>query len=99
MQDFNSNLLPDLDLAEVTEKEFSLWTYKNSDQDYLTILLNTCSYEGRIRDRIERDIENLNMEEGEYYLLVAKLLDAQVDRITAGFNYSQTDILNHLRKL
>lgn len=98
MENFNPHLLPDIDQAGVSETDLSTWTYQYTHQDYLTSLLNTSSYEGRMKDMIERDIDG-NMEQDEYYALLFNLQNSQVDRISGGFNYSQTDILNHLRLL
>lgn len=44
--------------------------------------------------------ENWNeFTEIEYYSIIEKLRQTEVDPITSGLNYNQTDILNHLKKL
>jgi hypothetical protein len=35
----------------------------------------------------------------EYWTIISKLKESQLDPITSGQNYNQTDILNHIRKL
>ena len=35
----------------------------------------------------------------EYYSIIEKLKESQLDPITSGQNYNQTDILTHLKKL
>lgn len=51
-------------------------------------------------DRLEFINENWNeFTEQEYYRLIDYLKDNQMDAITSGFNYNQTDIRKHLKKL
>lgn len=99
MEEFNSNNLPDLDQLEDSGQELTAWVYRAGNQDYLLHLLHTSSYEGRMRERIERDIDNNSMGEDEYYALLENLQNAQVDRISSGMSYSQGDILIHLKAL
>lgn len=37
--------------------------------------------------------------ETEYFRLVKELNDSQLDKISNGFSYNQTEILKHLKKL
>lgn len=50
--------------------------------------------------RVDYINENWNeFTEIEYYDLIGKLKDNELDPITQGRNYNQTDIRNHLNKL
>jgi len=50
--------------------------------------------------RVEYINENWNeFTEQEYYDLIQHLKDNELDPITQGRNYNQTDIKNHLKKL
>ena len=44
--------------------------------------------------------ENWNeFTEMEYYSMIDKLKESELDPVTSGLNYNQTDILKHLKKL
>lgn len=51
-------------------------------------------------DRIEYIDKNWNeFTEIEYYAIISNLKQSQLDPITSGQNYNQTDILKHINKL
>lgn len=51
-------------------------------------------------NRIDYIDNNWNeFTELEYWTIISKLKESQLDPITSGQNYNQTDILNHIRKL
>ena len=51
-------------------------------------------------NRLDYINENWNeFTEIEYYFIIEKLKESELDPVTMGFNYNQTDIKNHLKKL
>lgn len=53
-----------------------------------------------IKERLFVIDSNWNeFNEMEYYVILDMLKLSQVDKISNGMNYSQTEIINHLRKL
>lgn len=86
-----------INISEI-DQDFDEWYYEDYMQDYLLSLLSTSTFE---RQRfIEMEInERLWMNKAVYDKLLTMLLNNQLDRITSGLPYSQTDILKHLRKL
>lgn len=82
------------------DQALSEWQYEAYSQDYLQSLLDTSTYEGRCRDSLEYEINDIkNMTKETYDKILFKLYNNQLDRITSGLMYSATDILKHLRKL
>lgn len=84
----------------ISEQDGNEWTYAHRMENHLQSLLDTSTFEGRLKEMIAleiNDTENMNKE--NYDKLQFKLFTNQLDRIPAGLNYSQTDILKHLRKL
>lgn len=75
------------------------WHYESYLQDYLQGLLNMSTYEGKAREGLEIAINNINMTKEEYDKISFNLFNNQLDRISSGLPYSQTDILKHLKKL
>lgn len=54
----------------------------------------------RIRNRItEIDTDWNEFTEQEYYMILEDLRNSQIDKISNGLSYNQTEIRNHLRKL
>ena len=67
---------------------------------YLIESLEQCSSLDVDWTRLDYINENWNeFTEMEYYDLIEKLKDNELDPITHGRNYNQTDIKNHLNKL
>ena len=53
-----------------------------------------------IRDRVISIDSNWNAETSqEYFQIIDRLKDSKIDPIAFGFNYKQTDILNHIKSL
>lgn len=75
------------------------WIYEGYLQDYLQGLLDTSSYESRARENIERMINDNDMTKEVYDKLAFDLNSNQLDRISSGLTYNQTDIKKHLRKI
>jgi hypothetical protein len=67
---------------------------------YLIESLEECSSLDVDWTRLDYINENWNeFTEMEYYDLIQKLKDNELDPVTQGRNYNQTDIRNHLKKL
>lgn len=77
----------------------TVWNYDHHLQDYLESLLSTSTYEGKAREGIERMVNDNGLSEEDYYKISFDLFNNQLDRITSGLTYNQTDIIKHLRKL
>lgn len=88
------------EMINITEQDqLQEWQYEYGYHDYLLSLLSTSTFEGRLKEQIEREINDTeNMSKEMYDRIVFKLYSNQLDRITSGLNYSATDILKHLRK-
>lgn len=72
-------------------------TATSGQEDYIMSLLNTSSYDHEQRAYIEKRVEaGLTKDEAEK--LITDLSNNQLDRISAGLNYSQTDIKNKIDK-
>lgn len=71
----------------------SLWLLSSIDS-----LIAGASITQEEKERLEKtDFESMDLE--EVYKVVNYLKDRQLDPIAYGFNYSQTDIIKHLKKL
>lgn len=82
------------------DNELIEWEYEGYQQDYLQSLLNTSTFEGKVLDRLENEINDIkNMDKNNYDKILFTLYTNQLDRITSGLPYSQTDLTKHLRKL
>lgn len=84
-------------ISELDNQLEEKWEYDWGKQDYLLSLLNESVFEGRLKDKIERDI-NEDMNQETYDKIVFNLFSNQLDRISAGLPYSATDIIKHLRR-
>lgn len=99
MDNFNPELLPDIEQAEALP-DLAVWIYERQGQEYLLTLLDNSSFEGRCREGMERNINDIDgMTEEEYYRITTQLHSNQTDPIISGRNYSASDIKRHLRKL
>lgn len=88
-------------MINITEHDSQLqeWQYDYTYHDYLLSLLSTATFEGRLKDQIENEINDTeNMTKEIYDRTLFNLSSNQLDRITSGLNYSATDIVKHLRK-
>lgn len=82
-----------------SQEDVSVWEYTWNMQDHLTSLLQTSSYGSPYRESIERDIDNMNMDEDEYHALLFSLQSNQMDPVSHRGNlYNQKDINRHLRR-
>jgi len=72
--------------------------YTSQKQDYLLSLLDSSSFEGKHRDAVERDIQRDSVGFAEFNTLKQDLINAQVDRIDAGFPYNASDIRRKINK-
>lgn len=75
------------------------WSFEYWLHDRLMNLLDTSTFEGKARQYLEMEITNTDMTEEDYNRIILILYNNQLDRISSGLPYSQTDILKHLRKL
>lgn len=65
---------------------------------YLSSLVENSTFDEQVKeDYFRRMSESMPLE--DYEKAKGELLDSQVDKITAGLNYTQTDLVKHLRKL
>ena len=65
--------------------------------DMIEQLLKNSSLSEERKQDIESQIESLTFTQANEIL--NELREKQVDRITSGLNYNQSDIIEHLRKL
>lgn len=88
-------------MINITEqdKDVQEWFYDTQDHDYLLALLSTSTFEGRAREVLEMEINNIQeMTVEDFQKIASQLQNNQLDRITSGLNYSVTDISKHLKK-
>lgn len=81
----------------------------NGDEEYiplgsiqlrLDMLLQTSSFEGRVREKMQREIDKIEeMDSETYEKMLIDLYNNQMDKISNGFTYSMDDVKRHLRKL
>jgi len=74
------------------------------DWYYLEKSIATCSLSPEEKDRITNRLVVICNADDEFSSdereeLIKRVRENQVDKIIAGMNYNQTDILNHLKKL
>ncbi len=81
------------------DKDLPDWCYDGNAQEYLLRLLNSSSYSGSLFKALESEIHDSEMSKEDYDNIAFTLNSNQLDRITSGMPYSQTDILKHLRLL
>lgn len=76
------------------------WQYEAYMHDYLLSLISTSTFEGRLKNSLEREINDTNnMSKEDYDRLVFQLYNNQLDRVTQGGSYNMGDIIKHLKKL
>lgn len=70
----------------------------NGQEDRLYALINTCAYDEDTRCLLESKIRS-GLSQQEYETMFADLTNNQLDPITHGGSYNQTDIKKHINKL